>query len=109
MAWPFFTKDQKVEWLEECCTEYNVLEGSSRERMCDSVLTPEQVKLISEFNTKAKEGTDVGGAYTGQDPPLLWTQKGISEFKLNAKVNSEVSSDFLEKHPKILVGDFNQF
>ena len=54
-------------------------------------------------------GLQVGGAYTGQDPPLLWTQKGISEFKLNVKVNSEVSSDFLEEHPKILVGDFNQF
>ena len=51
----------------------------------------------------------VGGAYTGQDRPLLWTEKGISQFKLNARVNSEVSSDFLEEHPKILVGDFNQF
>ena len=49
----------QVEWLEECCTEFNVLEGSSRERMCNSVLTPEQVKRLSEYNTVAREGTDV--------------------------------------------------
>ena len=68
--------------LEECCTELNVLSGS-RERMCNSVLTPEQVQLVLKLNkyTKAKSGTDVGGVFIGQDPRLLWTADGLSEFK----------------------------
>ena len=75
MAWPFFTEKEKVNWLDECCTEFTVLNGSSRDKMCDSVLSKKQVEKISKFNTKAKEDTDVGGAYIGQDPPLLWARK----------------------------------
>ena len=78
-----------------------MLEGSSRARMCDSVLTPQQVKLIETLDTKALEGTDVAGPYTGQDPPLLWTAEGIETFKAKTEVNSQVTADFLEKHPKI--------
>ena len=53
--------------------------------MCDSVLTPEQVQTLSKFDTKAKTDTDVGGSYIGQDPALLWTQKGLSKFRLFGK------------------------
>ena len=60
-SWPFFTKEEKVEWLQECCSEFNVLQNSSRENMCDSVLSRKQVRLISHFDTKAKKG-DVAGA-----------------------------------------------
>ena len=102
-AWPFFTKSEKVMWLEECCTELNVLSGSSRERMCDSVLSPAQVPLVSELNTQAKKGTDVGGAYIGQDPRLFWTTRGLSKFKdevKNLKIVPKdgdlVDSEFLE-------------
>lgn len=105
MAWPFFSKDEKVSWLEECCTEFNVLNGSSRERMRDSVLTPEQVQTLSKFDTKAKTDTDVGGSCIGQDPALLWTQKGLSKFKgqlkklkKKLKKGDLVDSDFLEKN-----------
>jgi len=34
------TKGEKVEWLEECCTEYSMINGSSRELMRNSVPTP---------------------------------------------------------------------
>ena len=80
MAWPFFTKSEKMDWLEECCTELNILKGSSRERMCNSVLTPEQAELVSKLDKTAKKGTDVAGTYTGQDRRLIWTQAGLSEF-----------------------------
>ena len=100
-VWPFFTKPEKVMWLEECCTELNVLNGSSRERMCDSVLTPEQVKRVSKLNTKAKSGTDVGGAYIGQDRRLLWTTKGLSQFKMTKPEDGFVDSKFLEEHPDV--------
>lgn len=107
-SWPFFTKEEKVDWLEECCSEYNVLQNSSRERMCTSVLTPQQVQLITKGDTKARRGTDVAGSYIGQDPVLLWTKKGIKKFrsqlkKLKAmpKKDDRVSSIFLENNPKI--------
>ena len=68
--WPtFFTKNEKVEWLEECCSEFNVLRNSTREVMCNSVLTPQQVNLVSKLDINVKNGTDVGGSYMGQDPP----------------------------------------
>ena len=76
--------------------------------MCNSVLTPQQVKLISKLDTKATNGTDVGGAYLGQDLPLLWTAGGIAEFKsqlkklkTEPKEGQDVTSEFLEKHPNI--------
>lgn len=106
-SWPFFTRDEKVDWLEECCTEYNILNGSSRELMCDSVLSPQQVDLVSKGDTTAKEGSDVGGSYTGQDPPLQWTSKGLEEFKeqlrfkRKPKEGDEVTSEFLEQNPDV--------
>ena len=42
-AWPWLTKDQKGAWEAECCTEYNVLQGSDRERMCDSTVPKRKV------------------------------------------------------------------
>ena len=109
-AWPFFNKSEKVMWLEECCTELNVLSGSSRERMCDSVLTPEQVRLVSTLNkyTKAKAGTNVAGVFIGQDPRLLWTTDGLEEFKDEVKKLKRVpkdgdlvDSEFLEDYPNV--------
>lgn len=43
------TKGEKVEWLEECCTEYSMINGSSRELMRNSVLT---------FSASAEEDGD---------------------------------------------------
>jgi hypothetical protein len=109
--WPtFFTKNEKVEWLEECCSEFNVLRNSTREVMCNSVLTPQQVNLVSKLDINVKNGTDVGGSYMGQDPPLLWTSKGLrlkkfrrqlQKLKVEPKEGDQVSSNFLENNPKI--------
>ena len=29
MSWPFLAKGEKVEWLQQCCGEFNVLQNSS--------------------------------------------------------------------------------
>lgn len=105
-SWPFFDKTEKVDWLQQCCSEYNVLQNSTRERMCDSVLSPKQIRLVSQFDTKAKKG-DVGAAYVGQDPQLLWAEPGLDEFhkqlklKQPPKENEPVGSDFFEKNPDV--------
>ena len=107
MSWPFLAKGEKVEWLQQCCGEFNVLQNSSRERMCNSVLSPRQVRLVSQFDIKAKQG-DVGGVYMGQDPRLLWAKPGLEKFrkernrfKQKPKENQPVTSDFFEKHPDV--------
>ena len=104
----FFQKKEKIEWLEECCTEFNVLKGSSRERMCNSVLTPEQVQIVSKLDKKAMKDTDVGGAYIGQDRRLLWTTRGLSKFKNKVKKlktvpkdGDLVDSEFLEENQDV--------
>eukprot|EP00435_Cladocopium_sp_Y103_P017599 s262_g4.t1 len=106
-SWPFLTKEEKVSWLQECCSEYNVQQNSSREDMCDSVLSSKQVRLVSQFDTKGKKG-DVAGAYMGQDPRLLWAKPGLDQFeeqlkklKRKPKENQPVSSDFFEKNPSV--------
>ena len=105
-TWPL-NKSDKVDWLQQCCSEYHGLQNSSRERMCNSVLSPEQIRLVSQFDTKAKKG-DLGGAYLGQDPRLLWAKKGHDKFqqqlkkiKEKPKENEPVSSDFFEKNPDV--------
>jgi len=89
------------------CTAFNVLQNSNRKHMCNSVLSPRQVELVSQKDTKAKTG-DVGGAYMGQDPRLLWAKPGLAKFhqqlnklKQKPKENEPVSSDFLERNPDV--------
>jgi len=93
-SWPFLTKDEKVEWLQP-------------EHMCTSVLSPRQVGLVSQFDINAKKG-DVGGAYMGQDPRLLWAKPCLAKFhqhlkklKQIPKENEPMSSDFLQKNPDV--------
>ena len=75
--------------------------------MCNSVLSPEQIRLVSQFDTKAKKG-DLGGAYLGQDPRFLWAKKGLDKFqkqlkkiKEKSKEKEPVSSDLIEKNPDV--------
>lgn len=103
---PFLTRDEKEDWQEQCCSEFNVLRNS-REFICNLVLSHRQVDLVSKFVTKAKQG-DVGGTYMGQDARLLWAQPGLKKFeeelkklKQKPQENQPVTSDFLEKHPNV--------
>ena len=45
-AWPWLTKAQKGAWEAECCTEYNILAGSDREKMCDATVPRRSVEQI---------------------------------------------------------------
>ena len=76
-SWPFLSQDNQAAWLAECCTEYNVLKNSSREMMCNSVLTQQDAELVSEHDLSA-EGKDAAATYLGQDPRLLWTAEGAA-------------------------------
>ena len=60
--------------------------------MCNSVLAPQQVKLVSKFDTKVKNGRDV------VRPKKF---RRLQEFKVKAKEGDQVSSNFLENSPTI--------
>ena len=77
MSWPFLTQDHQAAWLAECCAEYNVMKHSSREMMCNSVLTEKDAELVSEHDL-SEDGKDVAATYLGQDPRLLWTKNGAA-------------------------------
>ena len=64
-AWPWLTKDQKGAWEAECCTEYNVLQGSDRERMCDSTVPKRKVGEI--HHDPQPNGDNEGSRFIHQD------------------------------------------
>ena len=83
----------------QCATEQH-------QRTCDSVLSPKQIQLVSQFDTKAKG--DVGPAWPclcWQDPQLLWAKPGFVKFrkqlkklKQEPKENEPVGSEFFENN-----------
>ena len=85
-----------------------VLKNSSRERMCNSVLSKHDADLASKDDL-SQEGKDVAAAYVGQDLQLLWTQKGVdSELGRNyswlqpkPEAGEEVTEQLLQLQPNI--------
>ena len=65
MLWPFLNSTEKGQWEAECCTEFNILAGSSRAIMCDATLTrKENNKVIRDSQPNSKEEREM----IGQDP-----------------------------------------
>lgn len=85
-----------------------VLKNSSREEMCNSVLSKHDADLASKDDL-SQEGKDVAAAYLGQDLQLLWTQKGVdSELGKNyswlqpkPEAGKEVTEQLLLLQPNI--------
>ena len=67
MLWPFLNSTEKGQWEAECCTEFNILAGSSRATMCDATLTrKENEEVIRDGQPNSKEDREM----IGQDPVL---------------------------------------
>ena len=65
MYWPFLSSTEKGQWEAECCTEFNILKGSSRAIMCDSTLTgKENGEVIRDGQPNRPEDRRM----IGQDP-----------------------------------------
>ena len=65
MLWPFLSRREKGQWEAECCTEFNILPGSSRATMCDATLTGNEKK---EVIRDGQPNTDEDRRMIGQDP-----------------------------------------
>ena len=86
LLWPFFSPREKVNWNLECCSEMNVLKNSSRERMCNSVLSDHLATEASQYDLEEKDGTDVGKVLIGQNSSLFWTKKGAQQARRGIKL-----------------------
>lgn len=65
MLWPFLSREEKGQWEAQCCTEFNILKGSSRATMCDATLTGKENK---EVIRDGQPNTEEDRAMIGQDP-----------------------------------------
>ena len=70
MYWPFLNSTEKGQWEAECCTEFNILAGSSRATMCDATLTGKENK---EVIRDGQPNTEEEREMVGQDPVLKGT------------------------------------
>lgn len=77
MSWPFLSPNQKIQWEAQCCSEWNVLKGSSRQRMCDSVLSPADAAKVSKNDVTEPPDVDTDAVIVGQDSFLFWTDAGV--------------------------------
>ena len=65
-------KDQ-ADWKAECCMEKNIIRGSAREHMCQSVLSSQAAK---DYQKRDLSANDEGlGSFVGEDEELVWTAK----------------------------------
>eukprot|EP00438_Fugacium_kawagutii_P010170 Skav235862 [mRNA] locus=scaffold1693:323516:324286:- [translate_table: standard] len=68
--------ETRSSWQAECCVEKNILRGSEREAMCESVL---QKKTAIAFTQQDLPAKDMGiASYVGENEKLVWTAKGVS-------------------------------
>lgn len=56
---PFLNSTEQADWQAECCSERNILQGSSRQQMCDSTLSQadkiESEKLVDKRQNNEKD------------------------------------------------------
>ena len=92
-------KDQ-ADWKAECCLEKNIIRGSAREHMCQSVLSSQAAE---RYKNRDLSANDEGlGSFVGEDEELVWTAKakeshlGQVGFAVEGKV---VNDGFLRVQP----------
>lgn len=102
--WPFFPVQQKIDWRLQCCSEFNILEGSTREVMCNAALPPRLAEESSKHDLKEGDA-NVWEVLFGQNTSLYWTPQGadseVGRQQQQAIAGKEVSADFLRAHQNI--------
>eukprot|EP00438_Fugacium_kawagutii_P010172 Skav235864 [mRNA] locus=scaffold1693:331360:332196:- [translate_table: standard] len=100
MLWPFMPPETRSSWQAECCVEKNILRGSEREAMCESVLPK---KTAIAFTQQDLNATDMGiASYVGENEKLVWTAKGVASIlgELGWAVEGkEIDNSFLRWQP----------
>ena len=79
--WPLMSPKEQNDWQGECCTEMNILQNSTREKLCDSTLTEHETEESRQIIDN-RDNTPEDRAILGQD-----------------RGGSSNAWSFLEKHP----------
>ena len=79
--WPLMSPKEQDEWQGECCTEMNILQNSTREKLCDSTLTEHETEESKQIIDN-RDNTPKDRAILGQD-----------------RGGSSNAWSFLEEHP----------
>ncbi|CAE7832167.1 unnamed protein product [Symbiodinium microadriaticum] len=74
MRWPFLNETEQDGWLGECCAEHNIMRGSERSRMCNSV-EPAATAELTEGDLVVDK-TPWLSPVVGQDEDIYWTEAG---------------------------------
>ena len=64
--WPLMNATEQDDWQGECCTEMNILQGSTREKLCDSTLTEHETEESRQIIDN-RDNTPEDRAILGQD------------------------------------------
>ena len=98
--WPYMRHSDRADWQAECCAERNVIFGSEREAICDSVLKLTELKVAEEMDARPKHHSSA--SYVGEDEDLLWTAQGARSplgFMAWAREGAALDSSFLRIQP----------
>ncbi|CAE7352154.1 unnamed protein product [Symbiodinium sp. KB8] len=73
--WNFMGRSDRIHWQGECCSEKNIIIGSERYFMCQSVLSNDTVK--EEVRRLELPPSDPGiASFVGENEELQWTELG---------------------------------
>jgi len=121
MYWPLMTSTEQADWESECCTEMNILNGSTREKLCDSTLSKRDKEIsnaiIDKRTNTAKDREIIGqdgdvsvassfmetssmGSFNGQCPKPLDLDQLHKEWKTDWKVMNLTDLLAVKGHPK---------
>ena len=111
---------EQDDWQGECCTEMNILQGSTREKLCDSTLTEHETKeskqIIDNRDNTPKDrailGQDRGGSSNAwsflEEPPTYDANNCPDPLNL-AKRHEEWATDWKRMDENNLKGAKRQF
>ena len=88
--WDFMTHADQKDWKLECCAEGAILKGSSRQKMCNSVLSKERQRIVAEhdepYNTSGLPSF-VGQDFDGVDFPSSASMLEVTQRKCEITVS----------------------
>ena len=111
--WPLMNATEQDDWQGECCTEMNILQGSTREKLCDSTLTEheteESMQIIDNRDNTPEDrailGQDRGGssnAWSFLEEPPTYDADNCPEPLDLAKRHKEWATDWTRMDDKKL-------
>ena len=102
---PFLNSTQQADWQAECCSERNILNGSTRQQMCDSTLS-EADKNMSQNLTDQRPNNEEDREILGQDESPASNSVSLMERSFGGSVDHNTCPPPIDLHK--IYNDFFQ-